>query len=332
MIGRLVSPPWALLLALSGLAAGSVAQARDLAGELKDAQAALAAGDVGAAYQAYLEHSPDNPLAEFTLGLFYQYGWGRPADPVEACRWEEKAAVGGVPAAELMLADCLRRGVHRPADATAAVHWYEQAALSGILTAPCDLAEMYMTGEGVPKQPRKALDLCGGAAEKGLAIAQLRVARFYLEGDPSIRDPAAALPWMQAAAQGNNAEAQYRLGVMLRDGVGRTADKTMAREWLESAASRGWLAAYLPTAELYFSAPVSPEDGLLPAKDLAKAYLWAAAAVERLPPGPDAKRARALLKEVTARMPKTWRPALDRRIDQHLAEVGLTAHKTPRSR
>ena len=65
-----------------GLIAGSspVLAGRDLAGELKPAQAALAAGNYPAAYQAYLEHGEGNPLAQFNLGLFHQFGWGRPVD------------------------------------------------------------------------------------------------------------------------------------------------------------------------------------------------------------------------------------------------------------
>lgn len=312
-------------LALLGMISASASLARDLAGELKDAQAALATGNYPAAYRAYLEHGGDSPLAQFSLGLFHQFGWGRPADPTEACRWQEKAAQGGIPAAQQSLADCLHRGVHRPADPAAAAHWYEQAAKSGILTAPCSLAEMYMIGEGVPRDPRKALELCRQPAEKGLPAAQLRLARFYLEGDVMSRDPAAALQWMQAAAQANNAEAQYRLGLMLRDGIGAPTDAASARWWLETASSQSWLPAYLPTAELYLHAPVNPATGALPAADLAKAYLWSSTAARRLSASEDAAQARALLAEIMARMPETWRSDLDRRVTEHLARVSGTA-------
>lgn len=308
-----------------GLASGSTWAARDLAGELRDAQAALAAADYPKAYQAYLEHSAHNPLAQFTLGLFHQYGWGRPADQAEACRWQERAAPGGIPAAQLLLADCLRQGVHRPADLGGAAHWYEQAAASGIPTAQCALAELVMAGQGVPKDPRKAIALCGQAAEKGLPRAQLRLARFHLEGEAEVRDPAAAWKWMQAAAQANDAEAQYRLGLMLRDGVGRAPEPESGRWWLEAAAGQGYLPAYLPTAQLYLAAPPDPETRLLPAQDLAKAYLWLAAAVQRLSPGESLDQARTLLHQVREGMPETWRPTLDQRVAEHLARIGQGA-------
>ncbi len=316
----------ALGLAL-GLASGSAWAARDLTGELQDAQAALAAGNYPAAYQAYLDRGENNPLAQFSLGLFHQYGWGRPVDLAEACRWQEKAARGNIPAAQQALADCLRGGVHRPADPAAAAHWYEQAALSGILTAPCSLAELYMAGEGVPKDPRKALELCRPPAAQGLPAAQLQLARFYLEGDPMVRDPVAALHWMRVAAQAGNAEAQYRLGLMLRDGIGAPTDATSARWWLESAAGQGWLPAYLPSAALYWNAPAEPDTGLQSAENLAKTYLWSTAAISRLASGSEAEQARALLAKVLARMPETWRTDLDKRVTEHLARVGGNIEK-----
>ncbi len=315
-------------LALLGPVAGAAPEGRDLAAELSSAQSALAAGDYARAYATYLSHADDNPLAQFTLGLFHQNGWGRPADPAEACRWEERAAQGGIPAAQQMLAECLRHGVHRPADPAGAAHWYQQAASSGIVTASCSLAELYMVGEGVPKDPGKAIDICRLAAEKASAPAQVSLARLYLEGDATVRDPAAARQWLQAAAQADSAEAQYRLGILLRDGVGGPVDPSSARWWLETAASQGWLPAYLPTAELYLSAPVEPETGRLSAKDLAKAYLWSAAAVRRLSPGPEAEQAAAVRDQVLQRMPETWRPDLDRQIADHLSKLENRGHNT----
>lgn len=315
-------------LAALGLALGLVAGAspaavgRDLAGELRSAQAALADADYLRAYGAFLEHADNNALAQFTLGLFHQYGWGRPIDPAETCRWQEKAAQGGVPAAQQMLADCLRQGIHRAADPAAAAHWYEQATMSGMLMASCSLADLYMAGVGVEKDPRKAIALCRAAADKGIPAGQVHLAELLLEGDAMVRDPGAGLHWMRAAAQAGDGEARYRLALMLRDGVGQPADALAGRQWMEAAASQGWLAAYLPTAELYFNAPPDPETGLLSASDLAKAYLWSAAAARRLSNSPQAEQARALLDKVLARMPPTWRPDLDRRIDAHLAKVG----------
>jgi len=322
---RLTVMGLALLGSASGWARGADVAVRDLASELQGAQGKLAAGDYAQAYEAYLAHSEDNPLAQFSVGLFFQYGWGRPVDLAQACRWQEKAAQGNIPAAQAALAECLRHGVHRSVDLIGAAHWYEQAALSGMLTANCSLAELFMAGEGVPKNPNKAIQLCRAVAEKGVPSAQLQLARFHLEGDATVRDPVAALQWMQSAAQSKLPEAQYRLGLMLRNGVGKPANMAAARWWLESAGEQGWAPAYLPTAELYFSAPVDAESGVLSPTDLAKAYLWSAAATQVLNNEPEANSARALLAKVLALMPSTWKPELDRQIAEHL--VRLNAEK-----
>lgn len=312
------------LLALALLMLSLAAPGRDLSAQLAPAQAALAAGDYPAAYRAYLDHGQNNPLAQFTLGLFHEYGWGRPVDRAAACRWQEKAAPGGIPAAQQALADCLRHGVHRPADPTAAAYWYKQAASSGIHLAGCALAELYMAGEGIAKDPRQALGLCRQAAERGLPAAQVRLALMLLDGDVALRDPAAALYWMRASAQANNAEGQYRLGLMLRDGVGAAADAGTARWWLESAAAQGWLPAYLPTAELYLHGHAEPASGAPPAAELAKAYLWSAAAVRRSPDAGSATTAQAVLARVVELMPPTWRGDLDQRVSEHLDRLAAT--------
>ena len=292
-----------------------IRQVSPLSGELKAAQTALAAGDYPKAYALYLDHAGDNPLAQFSLGLLDQYGWGRPVDRVAACRWQEQAAKGGIPAAQQALADCLRQGIHRPADAAAAAHWYEEAARSGILYALCSLGEMTLRGEGVAKDPRKAIALCGEAAQKGSVSAQVALARLYLA--PELNDPASAFHWFQIAAEGHSPVAQFELGRMLLEGVGHAKDLPSARAWFETAASQGYLPAYLPTASLYFDAPVDPETQSLSAADLAKAYLWLAAAARRLEGEPQAQASR-MLDRVIERMPPTWRPDLDQRVTAHL--------------
>lgn len=313
-----------LVLLMACLAVGPARAARDLAGELRAAQAALAAGDHARAYALYLEHGQDNALAQFSLGLFHAYGWGRPVDRAEACRWQEKAAQGGIPAAQQLLGDCLRQGVHRPVDAAGAAHWYEKAARSGIVAALCSLGEMTMRGEGVAQDPRKAIQLCAEAAQKGSVSAQASLARLYLEGAPEVRDAGAALRWYQAAAESGLPEAQFALGQMLRDGIGHERDLNAARGWLEAAASQGYLPAYLETAKLYFAAPPEPETQRLAAADLAKAYLWASAATQRLA-GTEQAQASQLLSDVLRLMPESWRGDLDQRVAAHLHKVAPPA-------
>ncbi len=180
---------------------------------LKEAQAALASGDFEkafAAYQAAAENN-ENPLAQFSLGLFYQNGWGRAKNEVTACQWFEQAAKGDIPTAQYLAGICSEQGVHRLTDYTAAANWFEKAAQSGQFHAYCNLGNLYMTGQGVSKNPIKALELCYPAAQQGSIPAQTWMGKFFLEGDHLVRDHNKAYQWFEAAAQKYSPEAFYYL-------------------------------------------------------------------------------------------------------------------------
>jgi len=294
---------------------------RDISGELRNAQELLEKGEYDRAFVEYRRFAEEknNPLAQFTLGLFFQYGWGRPVDPATACKWFEKAAARDIPAAAHFFAECLAKGLGRPADPAGAAGWYEKAAALGHYMSLCSLADLYMIGSGVPKDPARGLMLCRQAAEKKVPAAQTRTGLFLLKGDPSIRNVDEAFKWFSAAAQGGVPEAQYYLGVMLRDGLGGTKAPDTARFWFESAASQGYAPAYFPAGELYFKAPVDPDTGNLPAHDLAKAYLWVLAASRRTRDPEELKRINDHLSKILKIMPDSWRPDLDAKVDAHLA-------------
>ena len=303
----------------------SPVQARtDLAAELKEAQKTLAAGDYKTAYTEYIKiaREKNNSLAQFTIGSFYQFGWGRAVDSAEACRWYEKAAAGGIPAAQHFLGDCLMQGIHRSPDPAMAASWYEKAAALGYHLSLCSLAELYMTGNGVRRNPVKGLELCRQAAERASVPAQVRMGRFLLEGDESIRDFEEAHHWFELAAQKNSAQAQYSLAVMLRDGLGRPRVPEAARYWFEMAAAQGYAPAYFPTAQLYYTAPADPHTGRLSEHDLAKAYLWVSAAVKRSKKPEELNQAADMLARIRTIMPETWEPALDAKVAEHLAKYG----------
>jgi len=287
--------------------------------KLKKAQKFLAAGDFTTAFQAYrqLAEEDDIPLAQFTLGLFYDNGWGRAVDRKAACRWYEKAAAGDVPAAAHFAAECLEQGTHRPADLSAAADLYQKAVNLGHTASLCSLGKLYISGAGVPKDPAKGLELCAQAAGQGLTTAQIQMGRFFLEGDPGIRDYTQAISWFQQAAQSTDPQAQYYLGIMARDGLGQTKDRQAALSWLESAAGQGYVPAYLPTGRLYITPPPGAEGLQPPANELAKAYLWLSAAKKSTSPK-DRAEAEKALEEVLKIMPETWVPALDLKIEKHL--------------
>jgi uncharacterized protein len=288
---------------------------------LREPQKALAAGDWKKAFSGYSQAALErnNPLAQFNLALFYHYGWGRPADPVAACRWLGKAAQGLIPAAVHFYAECLQKGVSQPPDPSGAAAWYEKGAELGYFPSFCALGKLYLTGEGVPKDPAKGVALCQQAADRDIPSAQIQMGLFYLEGDPSIRSFDRAYQWFLAAAQKNEPVAYHYLGLMERDGLGRRKAAEKARYWFESAASKGYLPSYFPTACLYYHAPVDPETNKLPADDLARAYLWLSATLKRSADGEERRKASEMLENVLRIMPKSWIPTLEEKLSQHLA-------------
>ncbi len=325
---------FATALLFAGVYCRSAAAAEDLSKPLAEAQAALAAGDYAKAYPLYLREAEavGNPLASFTVALFYENGWGRPVDHVAACTWFEKSAQGNIPAGEHFAGDCLRKGVHRAADPAAAARLYEQAAAHGHLTSLCSLAEMYVAGEGVPKDPMKGLALCHQAAQMGIKPAQVRVARFLLEGATGKPDYPQALQILRGVAETDYPEAQFLLARMLRDGQGTKPNADRAVGWFERAASKGYLPAYLPTARLYYGATRDPKSKLLPAEFLAKTYLWASALERRSADATELAEAKRLLGNVRREMPSTWVADLDKKVDEHITSLAAPALPTASAR
>lgn len=302
------------LLFLSAQAHGQAAP-RDLRPALVQADRALAAHDYAQAYRAYQRHAATNPLAQFNLGLFEQQGWGRPANPVAACAWFDRAAQGHIPAAQQFVGDCLARGIGRAVDGAAAVAWYRKAAAAGIAYADCAAGELYLSGAIVPRDVAHGLALCTGAAQAESVPAMLKLAAYY-QANATL---AHARFWYDQAAQRHHHGAQVALGMMLGAGEGGPTDLAQARFWLEHAAMEGYAPAYLPTAILYANAPVNPDTGALEPHDLAKVYMWSHAARARTNDPQQLAAIARIDALVMAVLPEPWQPELDRRVADHLA-------------
>jgi TPR repeat protein len=307
------------LILLFGCVGAWAGKPADRSASLQPAQKLLAQGRYDLAYAAFARHARGNALAQFTLGLFHQNGWGRAADPAAACRWFEKAAARNVPAAQHFTGDCLLRGTQRPPDPQGAVAWYLKAADNGHLVSLCSAAELLIRGEGMARDVERGIALCTRAAQAEVPHAMATLARYYQEGTQVPQDLRAARYWYQQAAERRVHEAQYRLGLMLAQGEGGEPDLNAALFWLETAASEGHAPAYLPTALLYANTPRDAETQALKPEHLAKTYLWAAAAKARDADPAQRARAEALLAETLIAMPATWPASLDQKVAAHLA-------------
>jgi len=294
---------------------------RDLSAELAAADALLQAGDYEQAFAEYSRFVDDNPLAQFNLGLFEYSGWGRNVDRVAACHHFEAASAGEIPMAQQLLADCYRLGVHTPASFSAAQQWYRRAVENGLPTANYWWGRMLIDGTAGTRDVREGVRRCELAAGAGAIEAQLYLARNYLGGGPFSPDQQRALYWYERAAQANNAEALYHLGILMGDGLREGAGREEALFAMESAAEQGYQAAYLPTAEMYYSASPDSDTNLPTAENLAKSYLWLQAALKTTDSHEEKARARQMLEAVMGIMPETWVPDLDEKLDAHFGKL-----------
>lgn len=315
MLNRLL---FLLLLLAPPLA--TAADKPDYARELRDAQAALDAGDLALAYQRYLGAAGTNPLAQFTVGMFHQNGWGRPVDKDTACTWFARAAQRKVPAAMHYAAECLLRQPDAGGHADRAYELFMGAAQAGHFVSYCDAGELLIRGKGVAKDVQQGLALCTQAAQGNSPPAMLRLGDYYRSDADVPRDLAAARNWYQAAAERNQPDASYKLAIMLAQGEGGAPDVPQALRLMEEAAAAGHVPAYLPTAVLYANMPPQSDTGAPAPEQLAKVYLWSGAAKARLSDPALRANAAKLNDEASALMPATWRPELDRKVAAHLAK------------
>jgi TPR repeat protein len=325
---RLLLPPlFILFTTLSSNAADTVG--RDLNAELVTANELLQQREYPRAYAELLRFADRNQLAQFSLGLIEEYGWGRPADPIAACGWFEKAAAQDIPMAQQMLGDCYQQGIHAPASFTQAELWYTRAVGNGLVTGNFKLGRMLIDGELTEPQLRRGTRLCEQAAEKGSIEAQLYLAHSFHHGVSLKQDLSRAVYWYHAAATGNNPEALYQLGLLMRDGYVADISREQSLKMLERAAELGQEEAYLATAEMYFSAPVDAGTQMPTETNLAKAYMWLQAVLRVSEREQDRSSAEAMLAAIARVMPASWKGDLDFEVDEHFSRLDKTPGKIP---
>jgi TPR repeat protein len=309
-----------LLVLLCAPCRAAGAPSTDPAQPLRPAYALLDKGDYARAYAAFLRAGAKNPLAQFSLGLFHQNGWGRPTDLDAACAWFAKAARGKIPTALHAAGDCLMHTPDAPGNAAAALAHYQAAAANGHLISLCAAGEFYIRGRYVARDVARGLDMCGQAAMANSPPAMLRLAN-YLRDDADVpHDLPGARHWYQLAAERQVVEARYKLAIMQAQGDGGATDIDAALAAMEELAAAGYAPAYLPTATLYAHLPPEADTGAPSAVHLAKMYLWTGAAKARLSDPALLNQAEQLQAQVLAVMPPQWRTDLDTKLAVHLAK------------
>ena len=219
------------------------------AGELEDAQAAIARGDFVTALRLLgTLADQDNPQAERFLGIMYVKGMGVPQDYALAMRWLRLAADKGLPDAQNEVGILYQQGQGVERNEAEAVKWFRLAAdRGGLVVAQNNLADSYVLGLGVPQDFAEAFKWYRIAAEQSSSYAENVLGVAYEHGFYVAQDDAEAFRWYRRAANkiydrpGNTwiHSPQYNLGAMYASGRGTAQDYVRALMWFTLAIAFG---------------------------------------------------------------------------------------------
>lgn len=196
--------------------------------------------------RCYEEAMKGNPIAQYELGLRYEYGHEVTKDQKKSVEFYFKAieqkyspaiehiqkkATDGCAWAEYFYGWLHEYGYGVPQNAMKAFYWIKRAADQKFPQALYALALCYDVGNRVNKNELEAVNLCQQAAEQDYALA---------------------LEWLEQKAV-QNAEAQYALGSLYINGVGVPENKEKAFNYIQKAAKQHHLNAQYQLALCYES-------------------------------------------------------------------------------
>jgi TPR repeat protein len=179
------------------------------------------------------------PVAQDSLGSFYENGTGVDQDYTEAARLFRLAADQGHANSLMKLALCYIRGTGVDQNHPEAVRLYRLAADQGYASAQTFLATSYATGMGVDQDYAEAVRVYRLAVNQGYAPAQYMLGMCIQKGAGVDQDHIEAVRLYQLAANQGDADARYRLGVCYENGAGVDEDHAEAVRFYRLAADQG---------------------------------------------------------------------------------------------
>lgn len=290
----------------------------DWAGPLHNAQTLLTKQKYRAALVAFKEQANlENGLAQFTVALFYDLGWGMTPQRPIACQWYQKAAQNNMPGAMQALGQCFLDGQGVEQNKMLAYQWFLKAYEHGIAEGACHAGELLLSGDGVDLDVISGQRLCFEAAQQGAVSAQKKLAQWYFYGQYFPQDYQQAFNWLQRVASIKAPSSAYLLAQFYDQGIGMDVDESQALRWYEIAASGKYKKAYIPTALLYWQKFTQAKKNKK--QLLAKSYLWAKISSISSELAEDQNLSKQLLEQVLLQMPVSWQNSLDTKITDHLA-------------
>lgn len=210
---------------------------------------------------------PDDPVAQYYLGVMYENGQGVEQDIQKALDWYKKGASQGDSDCQYEVGRLFQYGIGVDQDYSEAAKYYTQAANKGDKYAQTALGFMYVNGQGVDKDFAKAVTYLSMAAENGMSDAQNCLGWMYEYGNGVEINYTKALDLYLMAAQSGHVNAQFNLGMFHYFGKGTPVNYAQAMDWWMKAAQQGNSAAQSNIAHLYKSG-----EGVR--QDYAKAIEW----------------------------------------------------------
>jgi TPR repeat protein len=190
-----------------------------------------------------------NTKAQMKLAGYYAAGIGVPKSEMDAKQWYMKAAEGGDPEAQYIIAKEFSESLINKN------RWYQRAAKQGHILATSKLAEYYtdMTPERaielykrIAELPAKKSDganhsyFSSDFSNSAIINARYKLAQFYLEGRGALQDYTVAANWCKSAAEFGHTEAQIMLANMYENGIGLPQNIILSHAWLNLVASQGY--------------------------------------------------------------------------------------------
>jgi TPR repeat protein len=170
------------------------------------------------------------------IGRFYELGTGVAANPEEAVKWYRRAADRGSldGALNLGIAYMNGTGVGTGPDIEAAEPWMRKAAEGGKPHAQFLLAAWLLQGSvGAARDPAGGLEWARRAAEQGYTVSQMLVGRLYELGAGTPADLARAHMWYATAAATGDAKGRTERDRLARklSASQRNRSAALLREW-----------------------------------------------------------------------------------------------------
>ncbi|MET2898745.1 tetratricopeptide repeat protein [Vibrio rotiferianus] len=288
---------------------------------MASAQQYMNANELDQAYLIYSKHGElGDPLAQFTLGLFHENGWGKLAsDMTLACYYFYEASKQHIPQALKKVGDCiasqtLSLQIKKESHPN---YWYKKAYENGIYEAACDLGRLYLGSDWQGFDLDEAIRWCHLAAEKKALNAQVTLGDIYASRTLSSYNIEKAEFWYQQAVNGDSGIAAFKLAKLYLS-LAQNAEHPEkfyrhATLMMEQASSLKHAAAYSRTAVLYWN-EAQLSEGEQASERLAKSYVWAKVAYRDNPTTTNALN----LQTIQSVVPKTWFKELDDKVEQFL--------------